>query len=121
MLMLQSEIHPSATFNEIEPSWSWASVNVAVVMPDEWTQSMHLRREDAYLQANIRIDDAKCFAPGLNPFGKVAHGYIIVTGTLTRVMLNSKYNPNTELMEYTIDGHIDGPIRKTANVTINAD
>ena len=64
----------------LAPSWSWASVVRGVEYPIERTISR--------FEPTITILEAKCYIPGLNPFGRVSGGYLklrgkVFEGTLT--------------------------------------
>ncbi|CAG7560595.1 unnamed protein product [Fusarium equiseti] len=64
----------------LAPSWSWASVVRGVEFPIERTISR--------FEPDITILEAKCYVPGLNPFGRVSDGYLklrgkVFEGTLT--------------------------------------
>jgi len=54
----------------VSPSWSWASINGAV----------RFRPYSHKLQFAFEILDAQCAVPGLNSFGEVTSGYIMLQG-----------------------------------------
>ncbi|KAH6703295.1 heterokaryon incompatibility protein-domain-containing protein [Leptodontidium sp. MPI-SDFR-AT-0119] len=66
----------------VAPSWSWASVNGAIEFVD--------RNEDpneAFVE-EVVVVDVDCEVKGLNRFGEVSSGFLILRGDVVRMRLN---------------------------------
>lgn len=58
----------------LAPSWAWPSVSGPIVFQD------YDAHEDVVSLATIM--DVQCTVPGLNPYGKVSNGYLVLRGRL---------------------------------------
>jgi len=64
----------------IAPSWSWASVNGALSFVD--------RDPKCPFDSLITIADVKCSVPGLNMYGEVTDGSLILQGSVVLMTVN---------------------------------
>lgn len=64
----------------IAPSWSWASVHGPLSFVDKDPNSP--------FESQVTIVQAKCNVPGLNPYGEVTNGSIILRGPVVPMKIN---------------------------------
>lgn len=67
--------------NYIAPSWAWTSVQepIACTSKDPFSEVIPL----------VSIEDVQCEVPGLNPYGKVVSGQLILRGRLTHLWIKT--------------------------------
>ncbi|SPJ92121.1 uncharacterized protein FTOL_13665 [Fusarium torulosum] len=81
----------------VAPSWSWASVQGGV-------EAM-IERTIQKFEPDITIIEANCHVPGLNPFGRVNSGHLILRGRTAEVTLTCT-NPS-KLGDYQLSGPLE--------------
>lgn len=81
----------------IAPSWSWASVNGALSFVD--------RDPKTRFDSLLTVVDAQCSVPGLNPYGEVTDGFLVLRGLVVPMILNCG-NPH-DCWSYTVGGDAD--------------
>ena len=69
---------PPSSF--IAPSWSWASVNGALSFVD--------RDPKITFDSLVTIVDVQCSVPGLNPYGEVLDGFLVLQGLVVPMVIN---------------------------------
>ena len=70
----------------LAPSWSWASVVRGV--------EHRIERTISSFEPAITILEARCHVPGLNPFGRVSNGYLVLRGEVFEATLTCD-NPHS--------------------------
>ena len=78
----------------VVPSWSWASVVREI--------EAQVERSIEQFESAVTILEAKCYVPGLNPFGRVSDGYIRLRGQISEATLTCD-NPHSGA-HYVISG-----------------
>ncbi|KAI1022001.1 hypothetical protein LB504_007548 [Fusarium proliferatum] len=81
----------------VAPSWSWASIHGAV--------KSRVERTISNFEPSLTILEANCIVPGLNPFGRVTAGHLLIRGQIAQAMLTCG-DPQTSVL-YEISGPID--------------
>jgi hypothetical protein len=76
----------------IAPSWSWASVNGALSFVD--------RDPKTRFDSLLTIVDVKCSVPGLNQYGEVTDGFLVLQGLVVPITVNCG-NPH-DCWTYTV-------------------
>ncbi|KAH7323883.1 heterokaryon incompatibility protein-domain-containing protein [Rhexocercosporidium sp. MPI-PUGE-AT-0058] len=66
----------------VAPSWSWASVNGAIAFVDGNEDP-----EEAFVE-EVVVVDVKCEVEGLNRFGEVSSGFLVLRGQVVRMRVN---------------------------------
>jgi hypothetical protein len=87
----------------IAPTWSWASVTGEI---------MELVMKNNDFRYRAKVVDVQCHVSGLNPFGKVSGGYLVLESAVAEVTLTCS-NPYYNC--YYIDHWIAGQERKSLN------
>jgi hypothetical protein len=88
---------PTLSTEYVAPSWSWASIPGAV--------KSRVERMISTFEPGFTIVEANAYVPGLNPFGRVTAGYIVMRGQVAEAMLTCD-DPETSLY-YEISGLTD--------------
>jgi len=76
----------------IAPSWPWASVHGALGFVD--------RDPECPFESCVTVVDVQCSVPGLNKFGEVIDGYLILKGLVVQLSVNCR-DPE-ECWTYTV-------------------
>jgi hypothetical protein len=74
----EPQLHPNSF---IAPSWSWASVNGALSFVDPHPMPLF---------DPVTIVDVKCSVPGLNPYGEVTDGFLVLQGLVVPMTINCR-------------------------------
>ncbi|KAH7137512.1 heterokaryon incompatibility protein-domain-containing protein [Dactylonectria estremocensis] len=82
----------------VAPSWSWASIPGGV--------EAEVERTIESFEPGFAIIEAYCHVPGLNPFGKVSVGHLVLRGQVAEVMLTCD-NP-----QRSTSYELSGPLEK---------
>ncbi|KAI1379041.1 heterokaryon incompatibility protein-domain-containing protein [Hypoxylon crocopeplum] len=64
------------------PTWSWASVDCPI-------EFRSIPRNDD-IEIEVTVVDAQCTVNGLNPFGRVSDGYVLLRGPLIQAQLSTR-------------------------------
>jgi hypothetical protein len=67
----------------VAPTWSWASAGQRVCFWGGWGRGLRY-------QNLVVVDDVCCQIDGLNPFGRIAGGYLTLRGTAFTMLLSQK-------------------------------
>ncbi|KAG8530731.1 uncharacterized protein KY384_004088 [Bacidia gigantensis] len=102
-----STLQPAPT-EYIAPSWAWPTVRGAIWSPDS--------DQDRPFTPLAQIEEAECKVSGLNPYGQVDQGHLVLKGPVTSITVRCK-NPE-DCWTYTIGDNPSTVEPMTADCTL---